>query len=540
MTKAALYARVSGDDRNNATSSIAAQLKDGRAYAKERGYEVVGEFAEDADRHTSGADMLPELEKLLRLAAQNFFDVLIVRELDRLARNRFKQLSVENQLERLGVRVEYVIGRYEDTAEGRLLKGLMSEFAEFEREKIKQRTQRGILNTVKAGNVLVAGSNATYGYDLGEKDGRRVLVVNEAEAAIVRKIFDMYGNQGYTLPAIIDWLNEHKIPKPGKGENHKYKNRRGKWTPATLSWMLNNETYVGRWYFGKKKTIKDATGKTRCVARPRSEWVLVDVPALIPETLFDLVQERRAQNKQHMGRRRKNFYLLSGKVDCGHCGNGVSGVTKELHGKKWVYYKCNAHHTPGRYGYRCVNIQFNVEDVDTAVWGWVKELLLLPERLNENLAAYQEQQRAAHQPLVSMIAANEQKLTAAKAEKERLIKAYAAGVLTLDEITSHKTAIDKEITDLTAAIAALRAEFKPNLLTAGQVASIQEWAAKIRVGAEVILDSDPAGAQEILRLLQTRVTLGHEDGRRWLKVRCVLGEEFLAARDNMLGGSTVG
>ena len=78
MTKAALYARVSGDDRNNATSSIAAQLKDGRAYAKERGYEVVGEFAEDADRHTSGADMLPELEKLLRLAAQNFFDVLIV------------------------------------------------------------------------------------------------------------------------------------------------------------------------------------------------------------------------------------------------------------------------------------------------------------------------------------------------------------------------------------------------------------------------------------------------------------------------------
>jgi hypothetical protein len=133
-----------------------------------------------------------------------------------------------------------------------------------------------------------------------------------------------------------------------------------------------------------------------------------------------------------------------------------------------------------------------------------------------------------------MIDANEQKLAAARAEKERLIKAYTAGVLTLDEIATQKTAVDKEITDLTAAVAALRTELAPNLLTAGQVASIQEWAAKIRVGAEVILAENPAGAQEILRLLQTRVTLGHDNGQRWAKVRCVLGEEYLPTELGMI------
>jgi DNA invertase Pin-like site-specific DNA recombinase len=133
LERAILYARVSGDDSKYTTSGIESQLKDCQKYANEKGYKIVGEFNEDADKKTSGAVWLPELQSVLTLAEQSFFDVFIVREVDRLARNRFKQMSVENKLESLGARVEYAIGRYEDTAEGRLLKGLMSEFAEFER-----------------------------------------------------------------------------------------------------------------------------------------------------------------------------------------------------------------------------------------------------------------------------------------------------------------------------------------------------------------------------------------------------------------------
>src|SRR5687768_10221534 len=104
MTKRAiLYARVSGDDRTNATSSIDGQLADCRRYAEQRGYTIVDEVFETPDKHTSGADWLPELDNLIRLAPSKTFEVIICREVDRLARNRFKQMATEIELENHGI-----------------------------------------------------------------------------------------------------------------------------------------------------------------------------------------------------------------------------------------------------------------------------------------------------------------------------------------------------------------------------------------------------------------------------------------------------
>ncbi len=128
---------MSGDDRRTATSSIDGQLAECRRYCEQRGYHVVGEVFEDPEKATSGANWLPELDRILMLASSRAFDILVVREIVRLGRNRFKQMSVEIELESHGVLVEYVIGQFEHSAEGRLLKGMMSEFAEYEREKNK-------------------------------------------------------------------------------------------------------------------------------------------------------------------------------------------------------------------------------------------------------------------------------------------------------------------------------------------------------------------------------------------------------------------
>lgn len=106
--RAILYARVSGDDRQNVTSSIDGQLELCRDYASKKGYKIIGEHFEERDKHTSGADWLPELDRILTLSQNGNFDVLIVRGVDRLARNRFKQLSVKTALNRAGVSIEYV------------------------------------------------------------------------------------------------------------------------------------------------------------------------------------------------------------------------------------------------------------------------------------------------------------------------------------------------------------------------------------------------------------------------------------------------
>lgn len=452
-----------------------------------------------------------------------------MREVDRLARNRFKQMAVENDLQAQGVKVEYAIGQYADTAEGRLLKGLMSEFAEYEREKIKQRTTRGKLRSSQAGNVTTGGSKAPYGYDLVTRNGKRVLVINEAEAAGVRLIFDLYVNQRSSLYGVADYLGAHNVPKPAKGNNHKQRSKLAAWSVGTINKILDNETYVGRWYYRKTKRVKQPDGRYKNVPRPRNEWILIEVPAIIEEHVFEAVQARREANKRQMGKNRKYTYLLGGMVKCGHCGNGVSGMAKE----KWRYYKCNARHLPKKYGFRCELPQFKCQDVDAAVWGWVRGILLDPDRLQSELAKLQTEQAQASAPLIGMIEANEAKLTDLTAQRQRIIKAYRVEALTLDEFAQEKAAIDKRITDLTAAIESLQGELAPHILTPEKIASIETMAADVRAGLADV-DNDQAAQREILILLDTAVTLYFVDGRKELDIVCTVGEGKLSEDNTTL------
>ena len=110
MTKrAVLYARVSSDDRGTDGRNIAGQLDMCREYAQERGYQIVAELHED-DQGASGAILeLPQLNQVRDLARAKAFDVLVVRELDRLSRSLPKQLLLEGQFKHQGIKIDYVL-----------------------------------------------------------------------------------------------------------------------------------------------------------------------------------------------------------------------------------------------------------------------------------------------------------------------------------------------------------------------------------------------------------------------------------------------
>ena len=93
--RAVLYARVSGDDYDDdEKSKLDAQLAECRKYAEKKQYKVLHEFQED--KYSSGADLdLPHLNEVLELARGGAFEVLVCRELDRLARDLAKQLFIE-------------------------------------------------------------------------------------------------------------------------------------------------------------------------------------------------------------------------------------------------------------------------------------------------------------------------------------------------------------------------------------------------------------------------------------------------------------
>ena len=120
--RAVVYARVSKDDRANEGRNLESQLEMGRTYAQEKSYRVIDEIAED-DRGASGSEIdLPGLNQVRKMALAGKFDVLVVRELDRLSRNLAKQLIIEEELKLAGTRIEYVLADYDDSPEGNLHK----------------------------------------------------------------------------------------------------------------------------------------------------------------------------------------------------------------------------------------------------------------------------------------------------------------------------------------------------------------------------------------------------------------------------------
>jgi site-specific DNA recombinase len=312
MKRAVLYARVSRDDRSNDGRNLAGQLEMGREYAQEHGYQVMAELAED-DRGASGAEIdLPELNRVRNMALAGEFDVLVVREIDRLSRNLAKQLIVEQELQRTGVQIEYAIGEYPDTPEGRLNKHIKATIAEYEREKIAERTTRARRQKVKGGHVITR-SRPPYGYRSAEVNGRAMLTIYEPEARIVSMIFDWYtvgdGEDGpLSTRAIAKRLSDMGIPtwndvhkKAGK------KRRRGEWAVSVIARVLSNETYIGRWHYA---------------------GIPVDVPAIVDGETWSAVQKRKRHDLRMSKRNRKYDYLLGGRVRCGSCGMSVCGTSK--------------------------------------------------------------------------------------------------------------------------------------------------------------------------------------------------------------------
>ena len=177
---------------------------------------------------------------------------------------------------------------------------------------------------VKKGELL--GYNPAYGYRYipitkksnGEKINGR-FEINEAEAEVVRKIFDWVANRGYSINMVIKELYRLKIyPK---------KRKRDYWTNGPINRLLKNTSYYGDHHYNKctgavPKNPKSFTGKYKKIkksskkANPRDEWILIKVPPIISKELFDKAQKQMKENAKSSNRNKKYDYLLSGKVYC--------------------------------------------------------------------------------------------------------------------------------------------------------------------------------------------------------------------------------
>ena len=516
--RAVLYARVSGDDRLNTTSSLEAQLTMCREHAQAQGWQVVGELAED-ERGVSGARMdAPQLNRALDMAQAGGFDTLVVREMDRFARNLAKQLVIEEQFKRVGVNVVYVLEAYADTPEGTLSKHIKATIAEYEREKTKQRTLRGRRNAVKQGSVIVHGAGAPYGYILTTNEGKAALAIDEQTAPIIRLIFTWYTEEGLTVRAIAGRLSAMNIPTPSEqtGKRQTKKRGAGEWGASMVANILNRETYAGTWHYGRYNSFANQTN-------PDDNLIAVSVPAIIDRQTWELAVKRKEQNKEQAARNTRHDYLLRGLLKCGHCGATVGTQAIPLKDKTYLYYRCRAAKKNGSYCHTCDTKMIRADLLDAAVWGVVTELLSDPEGLRERAKLYQERQVEYYQPHYDRLAIIDQVIDKTRQKLASLLDLYLEGGIMRELLTERRRQLETQVEKLTEERGALTRELEamPGL-SDEQIDSLAAIAQDVIAGLEEV-GGDFNGRRKVLELLGFTGKTLEIDGVQALDVSCYLG-----------------
>lgn len=524
MTKrAVLYARVSGDDRSKTGGeNVKDQLQICREHAQKHKYRIVAELAED-DKGASGANLhLPRLSEALEMARSGMFDVLIVRELDRLSRDLAKQLIVEQELKIAGASIEYVLYDFPDTPEGRLNKNLRAMLAEYEREKIKQRMWRGRLRKIKNGDII-NHEHPPFGYrNIVVKD-RRQLAIDEDEARIVRLIFKLYleGDDTHgpmTIRGIARYLTDSNVltysDRRNKGDcTQKRVAKPGHWSNSSVASILSNEAYTGVWHYGHKRWKKE-------------NWIAMAVPEIIDRVTFEAAQQRRQKRKQGDRVSGKHDYLLSGRIVCGYCGRKMIGTPNSNKKTGWfaLYYRCQAVMTR-RYDCEMRYRIFRADFLDHAVWEWIRGILNENNNLEENLDLYRKRQEEIHRPLTERLQIINDLIQNNEIQLTRLLDLYLAGSFPADILEERKIRIEQALSGLREEQQRIESQLA-QVFDESHVSSILEFAQSIRAELSEA-DRDFRARRKIIQMLNVTGRAVIEDGKKVVYFDCVLGDNLV-------------
>lgn len=410
-----VYIRVSTQEQAKEGYSLGEQEDRLRAYCTAKGWTIAGIYQ---DGGFSGSDTnRPALQKLIKDVKKKSIDLVLVYKLDRLSRS---QKDTLNLIEDVFIKhnVDFVsMSENFDTSTpfGRAMIGILSVFAQLEREQIRERMELGRVARAKDG-YFHGGGFIPVGYDYVDSK----LVINDYEAIQVREIYDLF-LKGYAITRI------HNIMKS------KYTTKYGNWlTETTVRSCLTSPlyygmvTFAGVMYEGQHEPI-------------------------VTKEMFDKVQKRiKELGATHKGSRKTPFkptQLLGGIIWCGNC--GARYYTHHINGRKhlkdhkgWNYYSCYSRTKASKkmiVDPNCKNKNWNVKDVDKMV---IDEILKLnfDQSYLEKLSN-QNKEEFSKDTNVQIIQA---RLNTISKELDRIMDLYQLGNIPIDKIAERMDKLNNE------------------------------------------------------------------------------------------------
>ncbi len=428
--KIAAYCRVS-TDKEEQKESLQHQKDFFTEYARRNGHELVRLYADEGISGTS-LKKREEFKRLLRDAELGLFELVVVKDVSRFARNTVDALQSVRKLRTLGINTLFINASMSSIGDGEFALTLFSAMAQEESNNLSKRVKWGKRINAERGRV----PPRVYGYD---KVDNFTLAINESEARVVRKIFSLYIDRGMGCRTISMTLNSD-------GDKTKFG---GDWDARGVRRILTNPLYSGI-LINHKYEIEDfLTG--RQVSIPEEERYYHQRPewAIVTPEVFRRAQEIMASRRKQYDSgepfrqgRYSGKHTFSTLIKCAQCGRSFTR-------KSYTYKNTRVY-------WRCVtNDQYTAEKCDNDVILDEKELL---DQLKQYFSGLIGDQEAFTEKVLDGLSRQlpgedpEQSRRDISAKQKRLLtkrsrwqEMYANDLITIDELRKHLAGIEADL-----------------------------------------------------------------------------------------------
>ena len=294
-------------DKADQLNSLEAQKEFFSEYTKRTGDTLVRLYADEGISGTKIKNR-KEFLRMMTDAEHGLFDMVVVKDISRFARNTVDLLQNVRKLKSLGIETQFLTANMTSMGNSEFVLTIFGALAQEESANTSKRVKFGKKMNAEKGRV----PNIVYGYDKTIGDYFN-LAINKEESKVVQQIYKWYTEEGYGAAKIANMLNE-------KG----YKTKRNcKWSQNATCRILTNEIYTGKIINGKQEVSDFLTGQRR--DKDETEWMVVERPELriIEDETFEKAQEilrgrHDAFNLSH--ERQSNKHLFSTLIKCKECG----------------------------------------------------------------------------------------------------------------------------------------------------------------------------------------------------------------------------
>ena len=517
--RAAIYARVS--DKSQAEedkTSLAEQTADMEDYCERRGLRIVARYQEVG---RGWSKKRPEFQRMLDDAREGRFDVIVCWKSDRLSRGMFPAAALMEVVEAYQLRIESVM----DAVDMKTF-GLMAAIGKIELDNFRERAAMGKRGAAKRGRI--ATGKPPYGYRVGADSQP---TVNEAEAAVVRRIFHDYVERGLGIVRIAWDLTDEGVPTATGGRT---------WHESVVHHLLGNPVYTGTWSYGRTRNIATDEG-TRVFAQPADTWIGVPVPPIVDEETFARAQATKRARLSRAKRNTKVLYLLQHLLRCAECGRTFQAHSrwhaKATHRGRRVaddleaplrYYAC----TGSKLRLRCrEKPSLRAERLEGRVWEEVKRVLQEPGVIIAGMEAVGQGDNAS---LAEEQTKAERDLRAVQREEERLVRLYVAGKISEGMLDLQRKFVTERLEHLRSRVEDYRTRAVTEVTRDQLAHSVQAWTERVGAGLETLTEEEK---RAVLQDVVDEITVDRENNLVITVAIPIDGEEHTAPPVSRYPGS---